>query len=366
MNSHLALLEELNDVIAQGDAERRAEVLRRVTDLFAFGAGNYSDDQMVLFDDVFSRLVASIEISARAILANRLAKIIHAPPLISRMLASDDAIDVAGPMLEHCESLDKETLLRSAQTKSQQHLLAISRRKSLDAAIADVLVERGERPVVLSVAGNPGAAFSEAGYATLVQRSEGDDELAVRVGLRRDIPRHHLLRLLVQASRAVRRKLDAAQLTTADEIQNAVAEAASIIQAKTRHVSHDYDLARAQIAALAAAGQLGDKKIESFAQAGKFEEIAAALASLCDLPIEAVERAMAQDRPETVLIMARAAGLAWPTVKAILRMRAGERGIGAHELEQCLGTYSRLKQTTAAQVIEFQRRRALLTKVGSP
>jgi len=172
--------------------------------------------------------------------------------------------------------------------------------------------------------------------------------------------------LLVKASHAVRRKLDAAQLTTADEIQSAVAEAASIIQAKTGQVSRDYEAARAQIAALAAAGQLGDETIEGFARAGKFEEITAALASLCGLPIEAVERAMVQDRAETVLIMGKAAGLAWPSVKAILRMRAGERGIGAHDLEQCLGTFARLKRATAAQVVEFQRRRALTAKPRAP
>ena len=115
-------------------------------------------------------------------------------------------------MLEHFEPLDATTLLEQARTRGQDHLLAISRRKSLNAAVTDVLVERGDKPVMLSMAGNPGATFSESGFTALVKRSHGDDELTTCVGLRRDIPRHHLLRLLVRASHAVRVQLDAAQL----------------------------------------------------------------------------------------------------------------------------------------------------------
>jgi uncharacterized protein (DUF2336 family) len=358
MSTSLSLMEELNDAVAHGGAGRRTEVLQRVTDLFAFGAAGYSGEQIILFDDVFKSLVASIEMSARATLADRLAKIPNAPPATSRALASDDAIDVAGPMLEHSEILDSATLVEQARTKSQQHLLAISRRKSLDTAVTDVLVERGDNPVVLSAAGNPGAAFSEAGYMTLVKRSHGDDELAIRIGLRRDIPRHHLLKLLMQASHSVRLKLDSAHLMATAVIQSAVAEAASAIQSETGAVSRNYLTAQAHVEALHASGHLDEAEVENFAKMGKFEETTAALAILSDLPIETVERAMVQERPETVLIIARSIGMSWPTVKGILKMRAGDRGIGAHEIELCLGTFTRLKLSTAQQVVEFQRKRA--------
>jgi len=357
MSAHLALIDELNDAVLNGSDQRRVEVLQRVTDLYAFGAESYSGEQIILFDDVFNSLVASIEVSAKMTLAKRLANIPNAPPQISRTLASDDAIDVAGPMLEHSEVVDSATLVEQARTKSQEHLLAISRRKSLDAAVTDVLVERGDKPVMLSMAGNPGATFSEFGFTTLVKRSHGDDELSTCVGLRRDIPRHHLLRLLVRASHEVRVRLDAAQLMMPSAIQSAVAAAAGVIQAETGVKSRNYVTACGQIAALQAAGHLDEAEVESFAKMGKFEETTAALAALGDMPIEMVERAMVQERPETMLIIAKAIGMAWPTVKQILRLRAGERGIGSHEFEQCLGTFTRLKPTTAQRVVDFQRKR---------
>lgn len=357
VTSHLGLLEELNQAAATGTAERHTELVRRLSDLFAFGT-NYSDEQITLFDDVFTRLVTTIEVSARALLAGRLATIALAPPAVSRILAFDDAIDVAGPMLQHSSRLDSRTLAETARTKGQQHLLAISKRTHLEEIVTDVLVERGDRPVVLSTAENPGACFSETGYTTLVRRSEGDDELASSVGLRRDLPRHHLLRLLSKASETVRRKLEATDPLSSEAIRAAVAEAASRVQAKTATVSRDYAAARAQIESLRAAGGLDEAAVAVFAQAAKFEETTVALAALCGLPVAQVELAMAGDRPEAVLILAKAAELSWSTVKKILRMRLPGRGISDHELDHCLGTFSRLKPSTARQVIAFQRRRA--------
>ena len=114
---------------------------------------------------------------------------------------------------------------------------------------------------------------------------------------------------------------------------------------------------RALVGSLHAAGRLGEADIAAFAAANKFEETTAALAVLCDLPIEAVDQAMLQHQPETVLIMAKAIALSWPTAKAILRMRAGPRGISPGEIDQCFDTFSRLKPAIARQIIEFYGKR---------
>jgi uncharacterized protein (DUF2336 family) len=352
-----SLIEELDDAIANGNQQRRTELLERITDLFLYGSTNYSDDQTTLFDDVLCRLVATIEVSARRTLALRLSRIPRAPPSISRALAFDDAVSVAGPMLQWSELLDNAVLVENARTKSQAHLLAISRRRRLDEIVTDILVERGDRPVVMSTAQNPGAKFSECGFATLVRRSEGDDDLAGCVGSRPDIPRHHLLKLLAQASDSVRRRLEAADPLSCTAIKGAVFEAASAIRNETAALSRDYLAAQTHIQTLCSANQLGEAELSAFATAGKFEETTVALAVLCDLPTTMVELAMIQDRPETLLILARAIEISWPTAKAILRMRPGGHAIPCQELERCLGLFSRLKPATARQVIEFQRKR---------
>ena len=182
--SHPTLIDELEAAIAQNNVKLCADLLRRVTDLFVSSSDRLNDEQRALFDDVMGRLVDEIENSARAEFGERIAKIANAPPKISRVLALDDSIEVAGPLLTHSEQLDDKTLIRGAKTKSQQHLLAISRRKMLSENVTDVLVERGDQQVVVSTAANSGAQFSQFGYSTLVVRSEDNEELAQTVWAR--------------------------------------------------------------------------------------------------------------------------------------------------------------------------------------
>lgn len=357
MTANNAFIHELEEALAHGSAERRAKTLRRVTDLFVFGSSHFSDDHIAVFDGVFSHLIADIELSARAALADRLAAIPNAPPKVIRTLAFDDAINVAGPILTRSGLLDNVTLVENARTKSQHHLLAISQRNSLAETVTDVLVERGNREVALSVVKNAGAKFSPTGYVRLVKRSESDDELAQSVGSRPEIPRQHFLKLLTSASKAVRIALEAAHPHNAAEIRHAVADVATAIQVKAAAASRNYAAAQALVESLRASGRLAESDIETFARAGKFEETAVAFATLTALPVDVIERAMVQDREETILIVAKASGLVWPTVKAVLLLCAGKGGMSAHALEQCRAVFNKLKRETAQQVIAFQQKR---------
>src|SRR5579859_4899952 len=127
MNAQIGILESLSAAIATGTSDRRADLVDRVYQLFASGAEVFSEEQIRLFDEVFIRLVDAIETSVRASLASRLADVPQAPPAVSRILAFDDAIAVAGPVLERSSRLDSAALAENARSKSQPHLLAISR-----------------------------------------------------------------------------------------------------------------------------------------------------------------------------------------------------------------------------------------------
>lgn len=358
ITGHAALLTELDGALAAGGADRQTAILQKLADLFVLGAADYSDDQIAVFDDVFARLVSRIETSARTALATRLAVIPRAPPALSRLLAHDNTIAVAEPMLRLGVRLDSATLAGLARTKSQDHLLAISLRRYLDQTVTDVLVDRGDRTVLLNTARNLGAAFSDFGFAALISRAKGDDELTACVGSRRELPRHYLLKLLAQASDAVRRKLEQADPLGADAIRAAVGEAASAIQSMTRQASLCYAAAQVIVDDLQASGWLNESAVATFAKEGKAAEATVALARLCDMPPETIETAMVGERPETILILAKAIGLSWATVKTLLALRKNGQGVSPQTLENCLGTFSRMKPATARQVLAFQRARS--------
>jgi uncharacterized protein (DUF2336 family) len=291
------------------------------------------------------------------LLAVRLASVPNAPPRIIRALAFDDADAVACPVLAQSQQLDDPALVENARQKSQEHLLAISRRPSLSATVTDVLVERGDQQVVWSTADNRGASFSDGGFAILVRRSNGDDRLAACVGARPDIPPHLFDQLLTQASQHVRAKLEAEHPHAKREIGQVVDEVAGRIHVEAFARAPDGIEAPASVEALYQSGQLDDDRLRALAEAGRAGEATAALALMCELPVHFIAREMAQGRSETLLVLARAIGLSWPTVKAILLLRAAKRALAAGEIAQCLASFERLKRTTAQEIIGFYQAR---------
>jgi uncharacterized protein (DUF2336 family) len=346
------LLDELQATLAHGTVARRVETLRRVTDLFINGAVDFSDEQIELFDDVFQCLMHHIETSAKALLANRLAPISSAPPVTIRTLAFDDVIEIAGPVLSRSERLDDEALIETARSKGQAHLMAISTRRVLSGAVTDVLVSRGDDEVVQNTVNNPGAEFSEHGFTRLVERAEGDDDLATCIGLRSTIPRHLYLRLIVKASATVRARLEAANPQQAGDVPNAVRAATQLARAAP---NRETAIAQALVKSLYDDGRLDEHQVEVFALAGKFDEANAAIAALANVSVSIAENMMVETRAEGVMILAKVSGMSWTTVKAIIDMRDDLSGLPRSDLAACKETYERLRPSTAQQVLRFHR-----------
>ncbi len=357
MSAHQDLIEQLEQAFAQSDMRQRAETLRRLTDLFVSGAETFTNEQIDLFDEVLIRLIEEIDVAARAVFGRRMAEVAQAPRRVMRGLALDDAIEVAGPVLRVSERLEDATLVETARTKSQQHLLAISRRKVVSEPVTDVLVWRGNRAVAVSAAGNRGARFSEFGYVTLIERAHDDRDLALAVWVRPEIPRQHLLALFSQASEIVRRNLEAADRAKGGVLQEVIAQASSRLQTQLREGSIIYSAARARVMKLQRTGALDEAHLAAFAAAGRFDETTIALSLMANLPLGIIERAIANQRSEQILVLAKAIGFGWDTAKAILLLQAGAHGTTAPELDQCCETFARLRPDTAQKALQFYRLR---------
>lgn len=347
------LIQELELAVAYGEDDRRLAALSYTTDLLI--AGRYNDDEVWMFGEVIGLLASEIEVSARAQLAARLAPSTRAPSNVIDRFASDDAIEVARPVLRHSERVSPDTLLHVAKTKSQDHLLAISQRKSLHEDVTDVLLERGNREVVRSVAKNTGARFSESGFWKLVQRSENDIVLTLDFGARKDIPRHHFQKLIARASDEVKTKLAAINPAATDAICDAVTDVTGAIQAKFGPATRDHFVAKRAVSEMHRSGTLTEEALCGMARARKFEEVTVALSLLCDLPFNVVERALNDGQGEMILILAKAAKLSWNAAKLLLVLRPS--GVSAHDLEEGFKNYSLLSITTARQVTNFYRAR---------
>ena len=336
MTMFSSLINEIQDTTASTSTKRQLRALRRITDLFVAGSGRHSERQIGLFDEVFRTLVAVIELETRIKLSRRLAAMPDAPAALVRAFAVDDAIAVAAPVLSQSTALSDSDLVVNASSQGQGHLYAIAHRRAIGEIITEILIERGEPHVVRAVAKNAGARFSDSSFQELVARAGGDARLALHVGTRHDIPRHHFLKLLETASASVCARIGAAnpQFTEAVRLQNW--------------------------------NELGEGNVHAAARSQNFEQAVMALAVLACCPIEMAERAILNDNPGVVQVIAKAAGCSWATVKALLLMTAADRRMSETDLARARENYERLESQTAKRVLEFYDARRKMRPIASP
>ena len=257
------------------------------------------------------------------------------------ILASDDLIDVAGPVLQFSQRLDTKSLITNARTKSQAHLLAISKRSSIPVVVTDELVTRGNREVLHSVAANDGARFSDFGFLHMIKRSEGDLILAEHLGLRKEIPRHMFQQLIAKASNDVKWKLERERPDLVDQIHDSVTEITGALQSKFGPASNGYFTAKRVVTAQHRYGNLSENSVLEYARAHKIEEATVGLSLLCSLPVDVVERALVHNK-EMVLILAKALDFQWETAMALLFLGAKDHRITATDLDDMRDGFARL------------------------
>jgi uncharacterized protein (DUF2336 family) len=362
MGQEKSFLRDLDEAVSRGTPESRARALWHTTDLMV--TGRYSEDEIWTFGEVIGRLSDEIEVTARVQLAKRLARFDDAPVNIIHKLAFDDSIEVAGPILRDSERLEPYALVANVCTKDQSHLLAISKRKSLDAEVTDVLVTRGNQEVVNSVVKNDGARFSEFGFLHMIQRAEGDSILAEQLGLRKDIPRQVFQQLIAKATDNVKKRLEQERPDLVEHVQSAVSDVAGALQSKFGPVSRTYFVAKRVVSTQHRQGNLNESSISGYARQHKIEEVTIGLSLLCTLPNDVVERALMDRNREMLLILAKALSFSWATM-ALLFLGAKDHRITANELRDLESEYGRLNIETSRSVLEFYKSRKNVDDVYS-
>ena len=353
--SSSSLMAELEVAVKSGNPEKRVETLRRVTNLFLGESDNLNEQQISVFDDVLVHLIQRIETKALVQLSSTLAPLDNAPIEVIRRLSRHDEITIAGPILTKSNRLSEHDLIEIAKSKAQGHLLAISGRAALTEGITDVLVERGDAQVHHSLARNPGARFSESGFATLVKKSESDEKLAERLGLRLDIPLQLLRQLLARATDLVRsRLLAAATPENQEQIQRALA---SIANEVSREATGPRDFRRADnvVLELNRRGKLTEAALVEFVKERKYEEMTATLALFCGAKSNLIERLLKNVHHDGLIVACKAAKLNWPTVELILRSRFSHHSISEQELRDAKDSFIELSREAAQRSMRFMQ-----------
>ena len=352
-----SLIPGLDEIVRHGDPKRRAEAARRVAELFLLGAKNFRPDHVDLFDGVLIDLVPHAELAARADLAERLSVLANAPHALVGQLAREDEILIAGPLLRRSPVINEQALIEIARMKGQGHLLAMSERPTLSPGITDVIVRRGDREAVRRAAGNAGARFSQAGYSALIKRASQDGVLTLAVGQRDDLSGPQLKDLLAGSIDIVRRRLfEVVKPVRQAAIRQAMSEISGVPEPVESR--RDFGPAQRTVLALHSAGELNESALLGFAKTHKYEESVAALALMSGTRIATLDRLIAGDRHDPILIVGKTIGLEWATVRALILLRLGlNRVPSPADIESARVNFARLMPSTAERVVNFWQTR---------
>jgi uncharacterized protein (DUF2336 family) len=353
MTAATSLIPGLDEILRNGDPKRLADAARRITELFLQGAAKLRPDHVDLFDGILIDLVPHTEIAARTDLAERLSLLGNAPRALVGQLAREDEILIAGPLLRRSPVIDDAALVEIARIKGQGHLLAMSERPTLSPDLTDVIVRRGDRDVVRRAAGNAGALFSPTGYSALIKRANQDGVLTLKVGQRDDLSESRLKDLLEGSIDIIRRRLlevvKPARQAAISRAMNEISGVMEVVESR-----RDFAPAQRTILALHRAGELNEAALLGFAKKHKYEETVAALSAMSGVKIATLDRLIAGDRYDPILIVGKTVDLEWATVRALILLRLGpSRVASAADMESARVNFARLMPSTAERVVGF-------------
>jgi uncharacterized protein (DUF2336 family) len=170
------LMGQLQQLASERNPESRHTLFDGITSLLVSGGHSMSDAERVLIDNILVDLIAKIEESLRASLAEKLTRLNPAPMGLVRTLARDK-IEIARPLIMHHPALDEDDLLDIIDLDSQDHRIAVARRDGIGERVSDALVACNDPLVSVALVNNEGAVISQRGIADLVGQSASEPGL---------------------------------------------------------------------------------------------------------------------------------------------------------------------------------------------
>lgn len=307
LQTHLAprfaSLAKLGD--ADLDSNGRRALLRQVTEALDAPGGSHTPEEVAEFDAALAAAAADYSKQARAEIARLVAT--HAGMTqVANTFAFDD-IDVAAPILRRSSVLSEATLLAVVNGKSQEHLMAVSKRAHVSEAVAHALVDKGDNRVVSSLLGNDGAQIGLDTYDRIARRAEDSAELQAPLVRRKGVPPELLNTIYLKAEADLKREI----LSKMEGISPAEMEAA-FSRSRARVTSQyarpeDFQAAERRIDGLDYAGNLTHQVLIALLREGKGSRTAfkIALARLTDMDFDLIERVVEGHDIDTVALLCR-------------------------------------------------------------
>ncbi len=259
------------------------------TEMAAKVAAVYSDtglsaSERAEAESVLMLMAQDAMATVRQALAQHLRSAPQLPQGLGLALAKD-IDDVALPLLRESLAFSDAELVEIVKSQSEEKQVAIAGRKTVSDAVARTLVDEGTSRVAATLAGNDGAALSDATAERLVDKHGKAKLVQEKLVLRRKLPVKALEKLYALASESIKEKLIARDDVSPDLAASLAASAREIATVGTSLESGEQDVA-ALAAQLHSTGRLDPGIVIRALCMGDLFLFERGLALRADFPIE--------------------------------------------------------------------------------
>ena len=295
----------LADLAKETTSEGRRELLRRVTEALD-PAAPLAADEITAFDDVLAAIASDYSTQVRAQIARLIASSLSPFSRSAQRFAMDD-IEVARPILEHSEALTEDTLLRVVNQKSQDHMMAVTRRRRISEAVSHALVERGDDAVVTSLLTNQRAEIGTEAYGMVAKRAETSPVLQAPLVRRSGVPIELLNHLYMKVEADLRREIVGKFESVPPEELEAAFRRSRTRLSNRYSQPEDFELSKRRIDGMQRSGALIPQVLASLMREGPAARTAfkIAFARLTDVEFDLIERVVEGQDLDTVALLCR-------------------------------------------------------------
>lgn len=349
--------EQLISLARQKSDQAREQLFEAMGDVFLERNTVLSLHERALITDILEKLIREVSREIRRKLAVKLAEAPGTPRELAVLLANDE-IDIASPVLIKSKVLEDADLIEIVRNRSTQHLLAIAMRRDLSTAVADALVESGEKDVIRTLLENQDAHISRATMAYLVEQSKAVDEFQEPLVKRRDLPGDLARRMCLWVSAAIRQSLLERFSIDVDKLDDSLEPIAR--EEADRLQDADPDAAGALAQALGEGRKLTPRLLMQTLRRGEVPLFEAMLAEMSGLRPSLIRRLCYEQGGQGLAVMARGIGLSREEFASIYlltrKARPGGMSMDPADLGRALEFFDRINHGNAATVIGRWRR----------
>ncbi len=196
--------EDLAKLLSDPSGDTRAETAAKIAQ--DFGAGDLSDKEREMAQDIFRIMVKDAEVRVREALSQNLKENPNVPHDVAVSLAKDvDSVSL--PVLQFSDVLSDEDLIEIVRSQDPAKQVAIAQREKVSETVSSALVDTENAEVVSNLVANEGAEISNGDLEKVVEEFAENEAIKDAMVFRPKLPVTVAERLLTTVSEKMKEEL---------------------------------------------------------------------------------------------------------------------------------------------------------------